>query len=315
MRLCVLTLCLFSAVCVSGLASAQQATEAPAVTNWVAPLYYQPSSLERSTPDLVPSRAAAGLALNLLKGSNNGRSVGRAFSPESLEFVAPSPLPFVAITPCRQYNSLNSSPLLQGTNRAVDLTGTPCFIPATALAVSANITVFNISGATGNGVFKVGTLSPPTTAWINYPLTETQRSNAGTLSLNGLGQIIVQVAQGAGQVDFVVDVNGYYADLGSPRAFAYVDESGPTLIRSKNFTALSHPSAGSYCLTPAAGIAVRGTAQLVTIDWGTSSGSDLLAFANDAAPNCSGGDVEVRTYQFLSGLVLSNNVSFYLVLP
>ncbi len=121
-----------------------------------------------------------------------------------------SPTPFIAISPCRQYRS-TGTPLPQGVNRAVTLTGAPCGIPAGAVAVSVNITVFNITGATGNGVFKVDTVSPPAVAWINYPSSETQRANAGVVALNGSGQIIVQVAQGAGQVDFVVDTNGYYA--------------------------------------------------------------------------------------------------------
>src|SRR5262249_7980658 len=120
------------------------------------------------------------------------------------------PVPFIPITPCRQYNSLSATPLLQGTNRNVTLTGAPCGILANAIAVSVNITVFNIVGATGNATFKVDTVSPPAIAWINYPPTEAQRANAGVVSLNATGQIVVQVAQGAGQVDFVVDVNGYY---------------------------------------------------------------------------------------------------------
>ncbi len=121
------------------------------------------------------------------------------------------PLPFVAITPCRQYDSRNFTPLLDNTPRAVLLTGAPCGIPSAAAAVSANITVFTISGALGNGVLRVGIVSPPTTAWINFPSTETQRSNAGIVALNGSGQIIVEVNMGGGQLDFTVDVNGYYA--------------------------------------------------------------------------------------------------------
>src|SRR4029077_10054451 len=124
---------------------------------------------------------------------------------------APPAYAFISMTPCRQYNSLNATPLAQGVNRTVPLTGAPCGIPASAVAVSANITVFNITGATGNGVFKVDTVTPPASAWINYPPTEAQRGNAGVVALNGSGQIIVQVAQGAGQVDFIVDTNGYYS--------------------------------------------------------------------------------------------------------
>ncbi len=143
--------------------------------------------------------------------------------PERVEAVASVSLPayaFVAITPCRQYNSLSATPLLQAVNRTVTLIGAPCNIPASAAAVSANITIFNITGASGNGVFKVDTISPPASAWINYPPSEAQRANAGTVALNATGQVIVQVAQGAGQIDFVVDVNGYYtSDLGNQNTF------------------------------------------------------------------------------------------------
>jgi hypothetical protein len=71
-----------------------------------------------------------------------------------------------------------------------------------------NITVFNIV-ATASAVFKVGTSAPPTTAWINYPPSETQRANAGIVATNG-NAIVVQVNQGSGSVDFTVDVFGYY---------------------------------------------------------------------------------------------------------
>ncbi len=63
----------------------------------------------------------------------------------------------------------------------------------------------------GNGVFKVGITSPPTTAWINYPSSETQRANAGVVATDGSGNIVVEVNQGGGSVNFTVDVNGYYA--------------------------------------------------------------------------------------------------------
>ena len=117
-----------------------------------------------------------------------------------------NPLPFVAITPCRQYDSRNTTPLAASTNRTITVTGAPCGIPAIALAVSLNITVFSITGATGNGVFLVGTSGTPTTAWINYPPTETQRGNAGVLPT----PLVVRVEQGGGLVNFTVDVNGYY---------------------------------------------------------------------------------------------------------
>ena len=80
-----------------------------------------------------------------------------------------SPYPFIGVTPCRQYDSRNFTPLPQNTSRAVALIGAPCGLPTTAAAVSVNITIFNISGAAGNGVFQVGTATAPAFAWINFP--------------------------------------------------------------------------------------------------------------------------------------------------
>ncbi len=122
------------------------------------------------------------------------------------------PVPLIGITPCRQFD-IRPGVLADNTPMAVTLTGGACGIPASAVAVSVNITVFTISGATGNGVFKVGTVNPPTTAWINYPPTETQRGNAGSVPVNGSDQIWIEVNQGGGSIQLTVDVNGYYASI------------------------------------------------------------------------------------------------------
>jgi hypothetical protein len=121
-----------------------------------------------------------------------------------------APMPYIALVPCREYDSRNTTKLMEATPRTVTLSGAPCGVPTTAVAVAVNITVFNISGANGNGVFKVDTVSPPLTAWINYPSTETQRGNAGVLSTTGAAAIVVAVYQSGGSVDFTVDVFGYY---------------------------------------------------------------------------------------------------------
>ncbi len=177
-------LSVFSAVLFGLSAVAMAGSPAPPLVNWTAPATYRPAGAPKI---------------------------------HTLNDIS-QPVPFIEIVPCRQYNSTSpSDPLLQGVNRSVTLRGSPCGIPLSAAAVSVNITVFNITGATGNGVFKVDIFSPPRVAWINYPPTEKQRANAGTVALDASGQIVVQVAQGAGQVDFIVDVNGYYAeDFGTP---------------------------------------------------------------------------------------------------
>ena len=160
--------------------------EADQIPNWPTPPYWKPqASMAR---DKVRTHAVS---------------------------AASTPLPFIAQTPCRQYDSRDATPLPQATPRSVTITGSPCGIPASASAVSLNITVFDIVGATGNAVFQVGPASPPTMAWLNYPASETQRSNAGVLPLSGAGEIFVEVLQGGGSVDFTVDINGYYDGSGA----------------------------------------------------------------------------------------------------
>jgi hypothetical protein len=76
--------------------------------------------------------------------------------------------------------------------------------------VSVNISIFNIS-ATAPGVFQVGDATAPTFAWIIFPPTATQQANAGALPVSGSDQLWVRVQMGSGQLDFTVDVNGYYS--------------------------------------------------------------------------------------------------------
>jgi hypothetical protein len=157
-----------------------------------------------------------------------------------------SPLPFIGVTPCRQYDSRNFTPLLQNTSRAVVLTGAPCGLPASAVAVSVNLTIFNISGATGNGVFQVGIATAPTFSWINFPPTEAQRGNAGALPLDSLGQLWVRVQMGGGQLDFTVDVNGYYAPAGVGTANTFLGlNAGNFTMTGDNNTGLGHGALSS----------------------------------------------------------------------
>jgi hypothetical protein len=145
-----------------------------------------------------------------------------------------SPLPFIAVTPCRQYDSRNATALAQNTVREVVITGAPCGIPTSA-AVSLNVTVFDILGQTGNAVFQVGTTSNPTTAWINYPIGQGQIGNAGVLPLSGAGSIFFRVQQGGGSIDFTIDVNGYYAKTPANTSnYFELINSSPWVIVGKN---------------------------------------------------------------------------------
>jgi hypothetical protein len=91
------------------------------------------------------------------------------------------------------------------------------------------------------------------------------------------------------------------------------DTFGP----SKNLEAFSHPATGVYCFTPSKAAGLSGEKLLaayptVEIEWGHSSGSDLLAYVYRGAGECPAGSIEVRTYSFSGGIVSSDNVAFYL---
>ncbi len=189
-----------------GVASAvSAASELASIRNWSAPASWSPAS--GKTGSARPLSAQSDLT---------------------------GALPFVAVTPCRRYDSRNTSALADNTPRTISLSGAPCGIPSSAGAISVNITVFSIAGAAGNGVFKVGVSSPPTTSWINYPPSETQRANAGVVSVTS-GNIVVQVNQGGGSVQFTVDVNGYYVStLNSGEQLLITASAGSGAIRGVN---------------------------------------------------------------------------------
>ena len=161
----------------------------PVVRNWQAPPFWSPAEAPRG-------------------GGDRSHTLG-------VENATPGAFPFIPISPCRQYDSRTASPLPDNTNRMITLSGAPCGISSSAAAVSVNITVFNITGAPSNGVLRVGPIADPPTSWINYPPTETQRANAGAVTTDGLGHIVVKLNQGAGSVDLTIDVNGYYGEPGN----------------------------------------------------------------------------------------------------
>ncbi len=199
---------ILSVLGISGAAAAVGAESRPAaIGNWSAPASWSPAA------------AKTGSA-----------------RPLSTQSDLTGALPFVAVTPCRQYDSRNSSPLADNTPRTISLNGAPCGLPSSIGAVSVNITIFSITGAAGNGVFKVGLAFPPTTAWINYPPSETQRANAGVVPVNSpFPTIAVQVNQGGGSVQFTVDVNGYYVStLNNGEQFLITANAGGGAIRGVN---------------------------------------------------------------------------------
>ncbi len=100
-----------------------------------------------------------------------------------------------------------------------------------------------------------------------------------------------------------VTVQGYY-----DRTDFYVD----------GFSTFTNPSVGVYCLglDPALGIEITDVVVQLTVEWGSSVGSDLSAFWWRGSGSCPLDNIEVRTYEFASsggsvtGVQLSSGAAF-----
>jgi hypothetical protein len=126
------------------------------------------------------------------------------------------PTDFYTVTPCRVADTRNpdgptGGPILAGgSTRSFPVTGGACGIPATALAVSVNLTAV---GAVANGyltLFPGDAPGPPLASHVNFAAGVTRANNA-VAALAGDGTGTIKVRNGSvGAVHFVLDVNGYF---------------------------------------------------------------------------------------------------------
>jgi uncharacterized repeat protein (TIGR01451 family) len=122
-------------------------------------------------------------------------------------------LSFFTVTPCRLVDTRNAAgplggpALTAGGERTFVLAGT-CGIPATAWAVSVNLTVTG-PGAGGNlRLFPADTPFPLVSS-LNYSAAQTRGNNA-IVSLGPNGDMTVRCTQSGGTAHFILDVNGYF---------------------------------------------------------------------------------------------------------
>jgi len=126
------------------------------------------------------------------------------------------PLHFFTLSPCRVADSRQSANLTYGgpaytpgEQRVITFTGV-CGIPATARAISINVTITNATVPGDLRIFPGGDGSPGTSA-INWRAGQTRSNNTIVpLSYEGRGHLTVQADLPGGQVDVIVDVNGYF---------------------------------------------------------------------------------------------------------
>jgi hypothetical protein len=120
---------------------------------------------------------------------------------------------FFTVPPCRIVDTRNATgplggpALVSGADRIFTVTG-QCSIPASAKALSANVTV---TGPTTGGhltVFPGGTPNS-TASTINFAAGQTRANNA-VLPLDATGRLGVRCVQASGTTHFLLDVNGYF---------------------------------------------------------------------------------------------------------
>ena len=120
---------------------------------------------------------------------------------------------FFTVTPCRVLDTRNAigafgGPALSAGGARTFVIAGQCGIPATALSVSANVTV---SAPTSGGflsVYPAGSPVPPSST-INFATGQTRANNA-ILSLGPSGDITAASGQPSGTVQFILDVTGFF---------------------------------------------------------------------------------------------------------
>jgi uncharacterized protein (DUF2141 family) len=128
------------------------------------------------------------------------------------DFSIPQPGGFYTIVPCRALDTRNPAPnggpaLAAGETRVVSLVGV-CGIPASARAVSVNLTVIQPTRA-GNLRLFPADVPLPLVSSLNYGAWVT-RSNDAIAGLSASGTLAVRCTQPSGTAHVTLDVNGYF---------------------------------------------------------------------------------------------------------
>lgn len=117
---------------------------------------------------------------------------------------------FYTVEPCRVVDTRSGAALTSGAARTFDVAGL-CGVPATAKAVSVNLTGVSPTGQ-GHIVLFPGGVARPLSSSLNFAAGATRANNAiVTLSPDGAGKVQGFAAVGGGgTVHLIVDVNGYF---------------------------------------------------------------------------------------------------------
>ncbi len=139
----------------------------------------------------------------------NGQILARRFVASGQDFYT--------LTPCRMLDTRNPDgpyggpALAAGVPRTFTLAGVVCGVPATARALSLNVTVVPNTGG-GFVILYPGDMPAPSTSTINFAASQVRANNAVLLlSRDGMGTLRAFAGlSGGSSVHLIIDVNGYF---------------------------------------------------------------------------------------------------------
>jgi len=149
-------------------------------------------------------------------GNNVARSLLSASVKLGITFAlaAPTATAFYTVSPCRVLDSRETTgpwggqPLGAQQERTATVVGGTCGIPATAKALSFNLTATDATAVGHIRVYPAGTPRPEISS-LNFAAGQT-RANNGIVSLGVAGDLAFFSGQASGSVHVVLDVNGYF---------------------------------------------------------------------------------------------------------
>jgi hypothetical protein len=194
-----------AAVFVWSLSALAQPTDE--IQNWTAPPYWMPQQSAAQGSSAISGREA------LVTGR------------QALATGSSTPMPFVAVTPCRVADTRAGSgftgdygqPALQAQAIRSFVISGQCGIPATAQAVSFLFTAVNMTGGGNFRAYPFGTSMPAAGGILVWAATTPYAVESSAIEpvggVPGALNIYLNAALGT-SADLVIDVNGYYSPLG-----------------------------------------------------------------------------------------------------
>lgn len=178
--------------------------------------------------------------------------------------AAPDGAVYVPITPCRAVDTRVGSAMAPNTTRTFQLGGPGslagqggradgCGVPADATAVEASVSAVTPTGTGYVRAWPTG-VAPAAATFLNYSPAQ-GTTNTGALAIGGGAAPGVTVRNFAGRSDYVIDVQGYFADPDTVEGSLYVPVTPCRVVdtRSQGLFAPRFLGPGSNALWQVAG--------------------------------------------------------------